>query len=202
MAAVAPFDPRPRPYRPPLEIAGRFLSQSCALPCQRWTISTWSGLSLANPRPARPASPALRTATPELDRPRYTGGSTGAPQPVRITPRMLLAQLQTYAELLQTRGVLAAGSVAAAGGAEPAWTSLHLFLNFALHDLSLGACALLHPMGLTRPADSVCPVALHHIAMASCALPQPQLTRLKVTILHKVTWKVRIKSPSDRYLCV
>ena len=116
------------------------------------------------PTLGQPDLQALRTASPELDRPRYTGGSTGAPQPVRITPRMLLAQLQTYAELLQTRGVLAAGSVAAAGGAEPAWTSLHLFLNFALHDLSLGACALLHPMGLTRPADSVCPVALHHIA--------------------------------------
>ena len=115
-----------------------------------------------------------------------TTGSTGDPKPVEITQRMLVAQAVSYAASVSC----ASGSIWAAplhwrssleslaGGARlwkrsaaatssiqggPAWVSLHTFLNIAVHDLTLGATALLHPMGLADPAQTVCPIALHHI---------------------------------------
>ena len=44
------------------------------------------------------------------------------------------------------------------------YVSCHHFLNFAALDLTLGATAVLHPMGLVAPGrGTVCPVGLHHI---------------------------------------
>ena len=104
-----------------------------------------------------------------------TSGSTGEPKPVNITHRMLSAQVDVYAVELaaRLRPLPTRQPHALAGGAHlwdsrgceagSDWTSLHCFLNFAAHDLTLGATALLHPMGLTRVGQTVCPIALQHM---------------------------------------
>ena len=49
---------------------------------------------------------------------------------------------------------------------------LHMVIHYALHDLALGGCALLHPMALDHPDRNVDPVAIHSL-----------LTRFGVTVV-------------------
>jgi acyl-CoA synthetase (AMP-forming)/AMP-acid ligase II len=104
----------------------------------------------------------------------FSGGTTGAPCALQITHRMQCFQADAYARLIQERlgdNVLDparnagnAANGAASSNDDASWISLHIFANFVMLDLCLGGTAVLQPMGLSRPALTVCPASFKNLA--------------------------------------